>query len=366
MCQAVSQPTAAPPEGRIERFTRQMLETLNHAAIALMTSIGHRTGLFDAMSRLPAPATTHEIAAAAGLNERYVREWLGAMVTAHVVEHDHMTKTYRLPPEHAAVLTRAAAPNNMAAGTQWIAILGQVETQVVEAFRHGRGVPYGAYTRFHDVMAEESAQTVVAGLFDHILPAVQGLTDKLEWGIDVLDVGCGAGLALNTIAAAYPRSRFVGYDFSSEAVAAATAESIRRGLSNVRFETRDVALLDGEIRNGFDLVTAFDAVHDQARPADVLRNVRAALRPGGTFLMQDILAHSCHHENMDNPFAPFIYTISCMHCMSVSLAHGGPGLGAAWGKETALRMLDDAGFKHTRVETLPHDPINFYYISTVA
>jgi SAM-dependent methyltransferase len=339
-----------------------MFAGLNTAGLVLMTSVGHRTGLFDTMADMP-PATSAEIADRAGLSERYVREWLGAMVTGGVVEHDPAAGTYVLPTEHAACLTRGASPNNIAASTQWISVLGAVEDQVVAAFTHGKGVPYSAYTRFHEVMAEESAQTVVAALFEHILPLVPGLTRRLTDGIDVLDVGCGAGRALIELAVAYPNSRFTGYDLSEDAVAAARADAARRQLKNVRFEARDVARPFGAAT--FDLVTAFDAIHDQARPAQVLANVRAGLRPGGVFLMQDILAHSHHHQNCDHPAGTFIYAISCMHCMSVSLANGGPGLGAAWGVEKATTMLRDAGFTDVRVSTLPHDPMNYYYVAPV-
>src|SRR5262249_30874317 len=136
----------------------------------------------------------------------------------------------------------------------------------------------------------------------------------------------------------------------------------RREIPNVRFEARDVA----EFRDvaAYDLVLAFDAIHDQARPADVLRGIAASLRPEGVFLMQDISGSSHLHEDVNHPFAAFLYTISCLHCMSVSLANGGPGLGAMWGKRKALEMLREAGFTQVRVETLPHDPLNFFYVAT--
>jgi hypothetical protein len=111
------------------------------------------------------------------------------------------------------------------------------------------------------------------------------------------------------------------------------------------------------------VVTAFDAIHDQARPAEVLRNIAGALRPGGTFLMQDIAGSGRLEVDIGHPFGVFLYTISCMHCMSVSLAAGGPGLGAMWGREKALAMLREAGFGGVRVESLAHDPLNFYYIA---
>jgi 2-polyprenyl-3-methyl-5-hydroxy-6-metoxy-1,4-benzoquinol methylase len=337
-----------------------MVETLNHAGLALMTSIGHRTGLFDSMSRLPS-ATSERIAAEAGLNERYVREWLGAMVTGGVVEYRAQDGTYRLPPEHVAWLTRESSPKNVATAMQWVAVLGHVEGHVVEAFRHGRGVPYAAYHRFHEVMAEESAQTVVAALSEHILPLVPGLVERLAGGIDVLDVGCGSGRAVNELAARFLRSRFTGCDAAEEGVAAANAEATRRGLTNARFERKDAAQLGASA--AYDLITAFDSIHDQARPDAVLRNIALALRPDGTFLMQDISGSGHLETDLEHPFGPFLYTVSCMHCMSVSLACGGPGLGAMWGKEKALEMLREAGFRRVRVESLPHDPLNYFYIA---
>lgn len=352
---------AATEPGRADAFGLKMVEVLNHAGLALMTSIGHRTGLFDAMSRMAA-ATSAQIAAEARLNERYVREWLGAMATGGVVEYRERDGTYRLPPEHAAWLTREASPNNVAVAMQFLAVLGHVEDHVVEAFRHGRGVPYSSYHRFHEVMAEESAQTVVAALFDHILPLVPGLVDRLDAGIDVLDVGCGSGRAVNELAARFPASRFTGCDAAEEAVAAARSEAARRGVANVRFEVRDAA---EPATSTFDLITAFDAIHDQARPDVVLRNVAEALKPGGTFLMQEISGSSHLHTDIAHPLGPFLYTISCMHCMSVSLASGGPGLGAMWGKQKALEMLREAGFASVRVETLPHDLMNDFYVAAV-
>lgn len=344
---------------RAEKFVERLVGIVNGAALALMISIGHRTRLFDVMDQHPG-LTSAQLAERAGLSERYVREWLGAMVTGGIVEHDPAAGTYTLPPEHAAALTRRATPNNMAATMQWISVLGAVEDRVVEAFRDGRGVPYSAYGRFHEVMAEESAQTTVAGLDKHIIPLVPGLRERLNAGIDVLDVGCGRGRAMMELARLFPKSRFTGYDFSEEAVRDATAEARSLQLSNIRFVQQDAAEISD--KQAFDLITAFDAIHDQARPAQVLERIRAALRPDGLFLMQDIAACSHVHHNIDNPLGPFIYTISCMHCMSVSLASGGAGLGAAWGKELAVQMLRDAGFRDIRVERLEHDSLNYYYV----
>jgi 2-polyprenyl-3-methyl-5-hydroxy-6-metoxy-1,4-benzoquinol methylase len=349
--------TGRMDQARADAFAERMLGVVNDAAIALMMSVGHRTGLFDVMAGLPR-STSQEIASAADLDERYVREWLAAMVVGRIVEHDPEHEMYRLPPEHAAWLTRAATPDNIAVAAQFVPVLASVEERIVECFKHGGGVPYSAFERFHEVMAEDSGQTVVAALTDHILPLVPGLTERLEAGVDVLDVGCGSGRAMNLLARTFPESRFVGYDFSQEAIARARAE---RGATNVRFEVRDVAILDEKER--YDLITTFDAIHDQAKPAAVLKGIAEALRADGVYLMQDIAGSSHLHNNMDHPLGPFLYAVSTMHCMTVSLAQGGEGLGTMWGEEKALEMLEEAGFAEVEVKQLPHDFQNSYYIA---
>jgi len=341
---------------KADAFAERMLGILNGGSLALMTSLGHRTGLFDAMAD-GAPRTSAEIARRAALHERYVREWLGAMVAGGIVTVDPETERYTLPAEHACFLTRAASPDNLAVAAQFIPLLGAVEDDIVRCFREGGGVPYSRYPRFHEVMADESGQTVVAGLEEHILPLVPGLSDRLREGVSVLDVGCGRGRAMNRLAQGFPRSRFHGYDFSAEAIATANAEALN---GNAFFKVKDVARIDEVAR--YDVITAFDAIHDQVDPARVLAAIRRALKPGGVFLMQDIKGRTAHHENVGHPLGPLLYTVSCMHCMTVSLAAGGAGLGAMWGREKAEEMLADAGFTRIEVKELPHDIMNYWYV----
>lgn len=349
-------------DAKVSAFEERIVGALNAGAFCLMTSIGHRTGLFDAMAEMP-PSTSGQIAAAAGLNERYVREWLGAMLTSEVVEHDPEAGTYSLPPEHAARLTRAASPANLALQAQYIPFLGTVEDEIVACFRKGGGVPYTRYGRFHELMAEDSGQSVLPMLRDHILPLVPGLTDRLERGIRVLDVGCGRGRAVNLLAGLFPNSRFAGYDLSGEAVDYANAEAVREGHANAHFAARDLSRFDEQAEPGtFDLVTSFDAIHDQAKPLAVLRGIRRTLADDGVYLAQDVKGSSHHHLNRGHPLGTLIYTISCMHCMTVSLAQGGEGLGAMWGRETAERYFREAGFGSVEVHELPHDPFNYFYV----
>jgi len=327
-----------------------------------MLSVGHRTGLLDAMAGLPA-STSGEVADAAGLNERYVREWLGAMVTGRIVHYDADARTYLLPPEHAALLTRGAALGNIASFAQYVPLMGTVEDDVIECFRNGGGVPYSRFARFHEVMAEDSSETVVPHLIDTILPLAPGLVERLGKGIDVLDAGCGRGLVLMLLAKEFPASRFTGYDLSEEVIAWARAEAERRNLDNLSLEVRDLSDFDHTADpDSFDFVSTFDAIHDQARPLAVLTGIRRTLRPGGTYLMQDIHASSELHENLDHAAAPVLYTISTMHCMTVSLAQGGEGLGTMWGRQKARELLEAAGFAEVEIHQLEHDFQNDYYI----
>ena len=350
----------APAAGSAE-FAKRMTHMLNEAMLALMVSVGHRTGLFDVMATMPA-ATSAEIAATAELDERYVREWLAAMTTGRIVDHDGAAGTFSLPADHAPWLTRAAGPDNLAVETQYVGLLALVEDQVVDCFRQGGGVPYSSFPKFQALMAEDSSAVRDATLIGVTLPLVPGLTDRLANGIDVADVGCGSGHAANLIAEAFPRSRVVGFDFSDTGLAAARAEADRNGLTNVRFEKRDAARL-GETER-FDLITTFDAVHDQARPDLVLAGIADALRPDGVYLCVDIAGSSKLSENLDHPLGPFCYTVSCMHCMTVSLADGGMGLGAMWGEQKALQMLSEAGFASIDTAHVDGDIINTYFIAT--
>lgn len=350
---------AALDPTRSQAFGERMLGLVNDGFLSLMLSVGHRTKLFDTLATLP-PATSIRIAEAAGLHERYVREWLGAMVTGRIVEYDPVNRTYRLPPEHAAALTRAAGPDNLAELAQLVSLLGQVETAIVDVFRKGGGVDYAAFDRFHDLMAESSRTTLEATLMSRTLPMVPGLIERLEAGSDVLDVGCGQGVAILMLAQRFPRSRFTGMDLSTEAVATARDEATRLNLTNTTFMAADAATLGGPAR--FDVITAFDAIHDQAAPRRVLRGIHDALRTDGVFLMVDIATSSHLERNLDHPLAPFLFTVSCMHCTTVSLAQGGEGLGACWGEEQARELLAEAGFSSVDVSRVEDDPLNAYYV----
>lgn len=342
-----------------EQFAERIVGAIDSASLAILLSIGHQTGLFDTLATLPA-ATSAQIADAAGLDERYVREWLGGVAAARVVTYDPAAQSFSLPRENAAVLTRAAGPDNLARVAQFIPLLGEVEQKIIGCFRTGGGLPYSAYPRFHAIMAEQSGEVFDAALVDHILPMAGGVPELLTTGADVADIGCGSGHAVNVMARAFPASRFTGVDFSDEGLGVARAEAQRLGLTNATFVARDVATLD--LAEAYDVITVFDAIHDQAQPAAVLANIHRALRSGGVLLMVDIKASSRMEDNVGVPMAAYLYTVSTMHCMSVSLGLGGAGLGTCWGRQLATSMLADAGFTDVDVHEVDTDPLNFYYV----
>jgi ubiquinone/menaquinone biosynthesis C-methylase UbiE len=345
-------------DAKLKAFTQRMVGHVTGASVMLMVEIGRQLGLFEAMAGL-STATSTAIAKRAGLVERYVREWLGAMVCGGIVEYDPAARTYTLPAEHAAMLTGSSS-RNLASVAGFFPLLSRVMPAVAKAFRDGGGVPYSAYQPdFTDLMDRRSRPRYEEFLVERYLD-LPGLGPRLTTGIRVADVGCGTGYCINLMAQHYPKSTFVGYDFSEAAIARAREEAQAIGLTNATFIAQDVARLTTDVT--FDLVTAFDAIHDQVDPAEVLRRIRAALVAGGTFLMLDVCASSNLEDNVAAPMSAFIYTVSTMHCMTVSLAHNGAGLGTAWGTQVATQMLKEAGFNEVQVFERV-DPMNSLYVA---
>lgn len=355
--QEAQAPGAGTPADGTERAAEHLLRIVNDGGLSVLLSIAYQSGLLDTLGSLP-PASTQQIADAGALDERYVREIVHGLLTAGIVEAP-AADTYRLSPDYAPLLTGPGV-DNLARMTRYLTLMGEVTPKVVDRVRTGGGLAYDDYPGFHRLQAEESAAVNDASLLAEIVP-LTGEVERLAAGVDVADLGCGQGHAVNLLARAFPASRFVGFDFAAEAIDAARAEAAAWGLGNARFEVQDVAELGAEAE--FDLVTAFDTIHDQARPAAVLAAARRSLRHGGTFLMVDIKASSDPLENAGLPWAAFLYAISTVHCMSVSLGQGGAGLGTVWGVQLAESMIRAAGFGSVEAKDLAGDPFNVYVVA---
>lgn len=352
-----------------EKFSQKMIDILNYGAINLAMGIGYRTGLYEVLDSFDQPESVERIAAKAGLSARYVREWMGVMASAGIVELSQDgagTDRFLLPRAHADLITRRAGSSNLGVYTQEVPLLTSCAMeQVVDRFYSGEGIDYHHYPRFQQFMSQLADAKHERILVDHFLPSVDGgrLVERLKSGIRVCDLGCAEGVALLLMAEAFPNSRFVGIDFAEEVIWTARREAERKKLTNARFLHLDAATLaqNGDFAEHFDYVTAFDSIHDQTQPLGALRGVYHILARGGLFSMIDIAAGSRLADNLDHPMGPFLYTVSLMHCMPVGLVGGGAGLGMMWGRERAVAMLREASFEHVEVLEMPYDAFNLHF-----
>jgi 2-polyprenyl-3-methyl-5-hydroxy-6-metoxy-1,4-benzoquinol methylase len=346
-------------QAAVEAFAERVLGDYAGANAFFMASIGDRLGLFKELAGNGA-ATSAELATRAQLQERYVREWLAGMAAGGYLEYDPPSGRYAVPPAHVAVLAEEAGPFFFGcAFFDFSTNFGETYHRLLDAFRVGGGVRQQAYG--HEVA--RSIERFTAPWFEHMLlqqwlPLMPDVHARLEEGATVCDVGCGHGRALVKLAAAFPRSRFVGYDVYEPAVRHATVRAQQAGVAErVRFEVRDAASGLGE---GFDVVTTFDVLHDSADPRAIVAAIRAALRPGGRYLCLEINCADRPEENV-GPLGTVLYGLSLAYCLPVSLAEGGAGLGTLGLPESELiELATGAGF--LKVRRLPiDDPFNAVY-----
>jgi ubiquinone/menaquinone biosynthesis C-methylase UbiE len=352
-----------------QAFAEKMTEILNYSALNLAMAIGYRTGLFDVMDSFDTPQTQQAIADGSGLSPRYIKEWLGIMVTGQIVEistDDDGSNRYYLPKQHGDLIARRAGKSNLGVYTQEIPLLTACAMEaVMDGFSTGEGVSYDRYPKFQAFMSQLADAKHRQILVNKFLPAVDGglLMEDLRTGIRVSDLGCGTGVALILMAGAFPDSHFVGIDISREAIETAQREASQKQLNNLEFIIADAATLkeNSAMKASFDYVTAFDAIHDQTRPLAALQGVLHILTPGGRFSMVDIAARTDLADNLAHPMGPFLYTVSLMHCLPVGLVDGGTGLGMMWGREKAVQMLEEAGFAKIQMLEIPEDPFNLHF-----
>jgi len=350
-------------------FSKTMSDILNFGSLNLAMAIGYRTRLFDFMDESDSFQSAFEIAGKANLNERYIKEWLGIMVCGGIIElsvNQNGEELFHLPKRHGDLLTRRAGNSNLGVYTQEIPLLTESAMEhVVQGFTTGEGVDYCHYPKFQSFMSQLANAKHARVLVKEFLPTVDSgkMLKKMKSGIQVCDLGCAEGIALILMAEAFPQSDFRGIDISDDAIKKAETSAREKGLVNVKFIKTDSAdLKDNQsLRCSFDYVTAFDAIHDQTRPLDSLSGIHSILKPKGCFSMIDIAASSHLSQNKEHPMGAFLYTVSLMHCMPVGMVDGGMGLGMMWGREKALKMLEQAGFKKIKILEIPNDSFNLHF-----
>lgn len=323
---------------RIAAFLDRFVGFASGATTIALLAVADRSGLLEWLAETGS-GTVAEIAEGAGLQDRYVDEILSGLAAAGVLEWDPDEQTFTLPPEHGLFITDENSPYFMGGWFDMVPTLFAQVDEVAEATRVGGGVSF-----------EEFGPEMVRGidrgntpsqkvfLIRRWLPAVPGLVDRLATGIRVADVGCGLGTAAALMAEAFPSSRVTGFDISSESLEIARGRSTA---SNLEFVALGVESIP--VEPPFDLITSFDVVHDLAEPLVGLTRIREALAPDGIYLMMEPNMSSRLENNLDDRGA-LIYGISALHCMTQSLAAGGEGVGAAWGREMAEDYAHRAGF----------------------
>lgn len=342
--------------------TWQFIENVTGFAAGFTTigllALADRSGLLRSMAGA-GPLDIATVAIRADADERYVREILSGLAAAGVLAYDPSDESFTLPEEHAAVVADDTSPYSLAGYFDILpAMVGQLPA-LVEATRNGGGVSF-----------EEFGERAVAGidranspgmrilLTRRWLPVLPDVVERLEQGGRVADIGCGSGTAALAMAAAFPISEIVGIDLDQRSVERAEMRRDESGLANVSFQVGDASALPAD--PGFDLVTAFDVIHDLTDPLGTLSGVRSSLREGGVLLMMEPKIAPDLEGNVGSDRAALLYGISTMFCLTQSLAHGGAGLGAAWGPRRAEELCREAGF--TTCEILPIDnPFSAFY-----
>jgi 2-polyprenyl-3-methyl-5-hydroxy-6-metoxy-1,4-benzoquinol methylase len=352
-------PTAAIDEAKMHEFVGKALGDLSSATVTFMASIGDKLGLYkDLVAN--GPATSRELADRTGLNERYLREWLGGQASAGYLTYDPATGRFTLPAEHAPVLAEEGGPVFFGGAYQMMPPWMGAFSGVVEAFRKGGGVQQATYgDEFWSGFERFSG-----GWFQNLLvpiwiPAMPDVQAKLEKAADVADVGCGRGRALIALAKEYPNGSYVGYDNYPPTIEIARERAAEAGVSDrVRFEVRDVATAG--LPEEYDIVTTFDVVHDSANPRGLLKAIRKGLRSDGVYVNLEINASDKVEENA-GVLGAFFYAASTFYCMTTSLASGGEGLGTLGMNEKATRELcAEAGFSSVRRVPM-ENPFNILY-----
>ena len=343
----------------LKRYSFSVWSYKQGEMVSLMIHIGDRLGLYRAMANA-GPITAAELATMTGLKERWLLEWLRGQAAARLLNY-HDVDRFELPPAGAAVLADEEHSLSFAAG----AFSGQTPPETVDklidAFRTGIGLSYedlgpNAAHRTERMLGPWTRQELVP----NILPALDGVVEKLQQGGVAVDVGCGGGIALFTMAQAFPNSQFHGYDPSQHAIDRCQAKADDLGLSNVHLQVAGGEALPGSPT--FDFVITFDCIHDMTRPGEVIQAIRRCMKPDGTWLIKDIRSAPDFKQNMRNPLLAMFYGFSVSACMSSALSEpDGAGLGTlGFNPEVAERMVTEGGFSRFRMHDFD-DPSNLYY-----
>src|SRR5205823_9891761 len=284
-------------EDKLNAFLGQVVGELGATVNAGLIVIGDRLGLYKAMADA-GPITPAELATKTGTTERYVREWLNAQAAGGFVVYDPANQSYELPAEQALCLANEDSPAFVCGAFELATATLRAGADIESAFKTGRG--FGWHEHDHGVATgceRFFRPGYNANLVSAWLPALDGVDAKLRVGAKVADVGCGLGASTRLMAQAYPRSKFIGFDYHQESIALAREKAKDAGLQDsTRFEVAPAAKFPG---NDYDLVAMFDCLHDMGDPVGAARHVRQALAPDGTWLIVEPSAGDRTEQNFN-------------------------------------------------------------------
>jgi 2-polyprenyl-3-methyl-5-hydroxy-6-metoxy-1,4-benzoquinol methylase len=341
-------------EKKLNDFLGKVVGDVGAAMSAALVVIGDKLGLYKAMAEA-GPVTPSDLARLSGTAERYVREWLNAQAAGGYVAYDASSGRFSLPPEQAFALADDTSPASVPGLFQVTAAMWHGEDRMTDNFRTGRGLEWGGQ---HPCLFEGTERFFRAGYIGNLvggwLPALEGVTEKLERGAKVADVGCGLGASTILMARAFPKSRFVGFDSHDTSIAIARDRARKAGVDDrVAFEVAKSTDFPG---SAYDLVAHFDCLHDMEDPVGAARHVKETIAPDGTWMIVEPFA-SDRPEDNHNPVGRVFYSASTLLCVPHSLAHHGPALGAQAG-EARLREVVVTGGGFSRFRRATETPFN--------
>jgi len=337
--------TAAIDEGRFEAMMGKALTDIGGTMSVLLAYMGDRLGLYRAL-QANGPGTSAEVAATAGLDERYVREWLSGAAGGGHIDYDPATGRFSLSTEGALIYAAEGDPRCLQGFFQAVKSAYDDEDKSTEAIRAGRGLSWGDRSPCCFCGTDRFFRPGYAvNLVENWIPALTGMRERLEAGASVADIGCGHGSSTVLMAQAFPNSTFVGFDFHPPSIAAAQAKAAEAGVGNVRFELAAAKDFPG---GGYDLACIFDAIHDMGDPVGAAAHVRQALKPDGSFMVVEPIAGDALEENL-HLLGQIFYGFSTVACVPASKAQEvGLALGAQAGEKRLASVLREGGFASVR------------------
>ena len=344
-------------ETKIHDLAIRVVTDMGGAFQMALAYIGDQLGLFKAIHGAGA-ITSQELADKTELDERYVREWLRSMVASQYLDFEAASGRYVMTDEQAFVLADEDSPMFVGGAFAFTTPSMYNTPRVMDSFRRGGGVPYREIGGDVPCAIERFFRPgYVNFLTGQWLATVPGLTNRLTDGIDAVDVGCGRGQSTVQMAKAFPNSRFVGIDYHRDSIASAMKLAADEGVENVTFIDAGADQIPTDRK--YQLVTSFDCIHDMTDPVGALRSIRKVMAEDGVYLWSEPNASREAVENQ-NPIGRVFHAVSPMHCLTVSLAHGGAGLGTVIGEQGARELAEEAGF--SEFEKLAIDnPFNQFF-----